>query len=251
MFGSKAEVLDRLRVQDEVFITLIETKVDKSNPKKKVNDDKTKASTGEMKQIHNSKVKHQGSTNRNLDHGKVDQECQSDSDEKLVEDEEIAHNLWHFSIVGYTSQHLQNAQMHLQTMIDKVRLDMLEQETTLNLILDAREGIDVRLQHCEDWWPNKFDQVVPRLAPSGIMNNPGSFRQERMHHTHLSSIRRSLALALEKIRHRKGYYDFVVRLGSLVLSSKHVPASKVGETFTKDKFNKQINLNIDLHVKKW
>lgn len=251
MFGSKAEVLDRLRVQDEVYITLIETKVNKSHGKKKYKDDQTQADTSEVEQIYDGKFERQRPINRELDHGKAVEGYQSDQDEMLVEDEEISHNLWHFSIVGYTSMQVQNAQTHLQTMIDKVRLDMLEHETTLNLILDAREGIDVRLQYCEAWWPNKSDQVVPRLAPSGIMNNPGSFRQECMHHTQLSSIRQSLELALEKIRHRKGYYDFMVRLGSLVLSSKQVPTSKVGETFTKDKFNKEINRNIDLHVKKW
>jgi len=158
---------------------------------------------------------------------------------------------WQLEILGYDSIDVDNAKEHLGTMIDTVRVDQSGVQDGLNIILDEREGIDVELQQAEQWWPNHVDRIVPHLLPSAIMYVPGSFREEGLHFTQLYSLQRSLKLALDNVRHRKGSYDFVVRLGCLALSSKHVSDNKAGMTFPKDSFLKQISGPIGMDVKKW
>jgi hypothetical protein len=158
---------------------------------------------------------------------------------------------WQIELVAFEVVNVEAAEEHIGTMIERVRMEATSLRHTLNMILDEREGINVELQQDEPWWPNHFDRIVPRLLSSPLMNDPGSFRQEGLHTTQLSLIQHHIKLALESIRHRKGSYDFVVRLGCLALSSKHVRDNRAGELFAKDKFFKEINTSVDLNVKKW
>jgi hypothetical protein len=158
---------------------------------------------------------------------------------------------WQIELAAYDVVNVEAAEEHIGTMIERVRIEAMGSRHTLNMVLDEREGIIVELQQDEPWWPNHFDRIVPRLLSSPIMNEPGSFRQEGLHTTQLSLIQHHIKLALESIRHRKGSYDFVVRLGCLALSSKHVRDDRVSERFAKDKFVKEINTSVDLEVKKW
>lgn len=188
MFGNKLEALDALRMQDKVFISLLQA-----------------TRTGQ----------------------------------------------WQVQIAGYEIIDVEVAKEHFGTMIKRVRADASSLQHTHSIIIDEREGINVELQQDEPWWPNHADRVVPRLLPSGLMDEPGSFRQEGLHFTQLSSVQNSIRLALDNVRHRKGSYDFVVRLGCLALSSKHVTDDKIGQTFTKKEFLKDVNGPIELDVKKW
>jgi len=158
---------------------------------------------------------------------------------------------WQLEILGYDSIDVDTAKEHLSTMIESVRAESLGVQEALNIILDEREGMDVELHRDDQWWPNHVDWIVPHLLPSAMMDEPGSFRQEGLHFKQLSSLQRAIKLALDKVRHKKGTYDFVVRLGCLALSSKDVRDDKVGMTFPKDSFLKQINGPIGMDVKKW
>lgn len=159
--------------------------------------------------------------------------------------------LWQLEVLSYNPERVEMAQGHLQALIDKIRAEKLGQQHPLNLILDYREGVDVELQRCEPWWPNISDKIVPHLVSSGIMDERGSYRAEGVDNTQLSKIQRSIRLALENVRRRRGAYDFQVRLGGLVLSSKQVKDDKIGKTFPTDKFLREVNGMIELDVKKW
>lgn len=158
---------------------------------------------------------------------------------------------WQIELVAYDIINVEAAEEHIRTLIEKVSMEAMGLRHTLNMVLDEREGMDVELQQDEPWWPNHFDRIVPRLLSSPMMNEPGRFRQEGLHSTQLSVFQHHIKLALEGIRHRKGSYDFVVRLGCLALSSEHVSDDRVGEVFAREKFIKEINTSVDLGVKKW
>jgi len=158
---------------------------------------------------------------------------------------------WQIEIAGHQSIEVALAKEHLHTLLDQVRIDASGIQDAYNVILDEREGIDVELQQDEPWWPNHNDRLVPRLLPSHMMDEPGSFRQEFVAEKHLTGIQNAVKQGLDGVRHKKGSYDFVVRLGCLALSSKNVSDEKLGETFSKDTFLKDINGPIALDVKKW
>jgi hypothetical protein len=161
---------------------------------------------------------------------------------------------WQLEILGYDAIDVEAAKGHLDTMIEVVRSDAYGVQDALNIILDEREGMDVELQKDKQWWPNHADNVVPRLLPHALMDQRrGSFRQEEIHYTQLTSLQQSIKLALDNVRHKKGAYDLEVRLGNLVLkSSKHVSVNRIGEKFPKDIFQKLIkNGPIELDVTKW
>jgi hypothetical protein len=158
---------------------------------------------------------------------------------------------WQIEIAGHDLVEVEVARDHLHTLLDQVRADTSGIQNAYNVILDEREGINVELQHGEEWWPNHADRVVPRLLPSYMMNEPGSFRQDGLSDACLSGIQAALKRGLDNVRHKKGFYDFAVRLGCLALSSKHVSDEKIGQTFTKDTFLKDINGPVGLDVKKW
>lgn len=163
----------------------------------------------------------------------------------------ILDGCWQLEIIGYDIADVDTAKDHLNTMIEKLRVDVFGVQHMLNMILDQREGMAVELQQDEAWWPNHADPVVPRLLPSPMMDEPGSFRQDGVDPTQLSLLRESIKLALDNIRHRKGAYDFVVRLGCVALSSKQVKGDELGKTFPTDKFLKQVNDSVEVEVKKW
>jgi hypothetical protein len=158
---------------------------------------------------------------------------------------------WQIKIVGYEISDVEVAREHLDTMIAQVCADVSGVQDAHTIILDEREGIEVELQQDEEWWPNHTDRVVPRLLASGMMDVSGSFRQEGLHRTQLSGVRTAIKHALNKVRGRKGVYDFVVRLGCLALNSQKVSDDRIGETFKKDTFMKEIHGSIGLDVKKW
>ncbi|KAL6708415.1 hypothetical protein ACN47E_002678 [Coniothyrium glycines] len=158
---------------------------------------------------------------------------------------------WQFEILGKGNQNLDAAENSLVTMLEKAQLNTLSAESTLNMILDDVEGLDVILEEAEDWWPNRADKIVPRLLPSGIMYESGSFRNDGLHDTQLSTIQNSFIQALEKVRHKKGAYDFAIRLGCVVLGSSKMPESQIGKTFRKEDFLRAINSRVDLMIRKW
>lgn len=159
--------------------------------------------------------------------------------------------LWQVEIMGFDINNVEVAVEHYQTMIKKVRADTLGLNSSLNIILDEGEGIEVAFEEAGNWWPNHTDRVVPRLLPSPMMYDPGNFRRDGLHFTQLSAIQRSIEQALEVVRHTRGSYDFAVRLGCLVLSSKKVSHDQIGKTRNKEEFSKAINSRVDIVVKKW
>ncbi|KAG9186830.1 hypothetical protein G6011_09938 [Alternaria panax] len=146
---------------------------------------------------------------------------------------------------------IEAAEAHLKTMIDKVKAEAMGLHNTLNMILDDQEGIEVQLEEADGWWPNLQDRVVPRLLPNLMMESPGSFRGDVMHFVQLSKIQRSVQLALDAVRHKKGAYDMTIRLGSLALNSRHVKENEIGKKYMKDVFLKSINGSVGLDIKKW
>ncbi|KAH8731184.1 hypothetical protein GQ44DRAFT_699494 [Phaeosphaeriaceae sp. PMI808] len=155
-------------------------------------------------------------------------------------------------IIGYDLVGVQIAKQHLITFIDRVREDASGTQETLHIILDEREGIQVELQLCQTWWPSDVDKVVPYLSPPLIeMDEPGSFRQQDLEDEQLFKIQVYMEDQLKHIRYKKGAYDFAVRLGCAVLSSKDVDTDRVGASFAKDKFLKEIHGKVGLEVKKW
>jgi hypothetical protein len=84
-----------------------------------------------------------------------------------------------------------------------------------------------------------------------MMDSPGRFRGAFMHSKQLSKIQRSVQLALDAVRHKKGAYDMTIRLGSLALNSRHIRENEIGKKYSKDVFLKSINGSVGLEVKKW
>lgn len=158
---------------------------------------------------------------------------------------------WQIEIVGHHPINVEDAEDRLRTMIDRVRADASGIQLTHNIILDEREGMIVELMQDEPWWPSHDHPIVPHLLSSAMMDDPGEYRREGLHFNQLALLKNYLELALENVRYRKGSYDFVVRLGCIALSSKHVEADKVGQTFPRDTFLKDIDSSIELDVKKW
>jgi hypothetical protein len=158
---------------------------------------------------------------------------------------------WQIEIAGYEVADVEAAREHLDTMIVQVGADVSGIQDAHTIILDEREGIEVELQQDEEWWPNHTDRVVPRLLASGMMDEPGCFRQEGLHVTQLCNLRAAIKQALDNVRGKKGVYDFAVRLGSLALNSQKVSDDRVGETFKKETFLKEVHGSIGLDVKKW
>jgi len=143
------------------------------------------------------------------------------------------------------------AEVRYKTMVERIRIEKCGLQQAKNVVLDEREGIDVILLRAEDWWPNHNDYVVPRLLPSGIMDEPGSFRKDDVHDIQLVEIRDAIRRALETASYKKGAYDFVVRLGCVALDSGRMGQESVGKKHGKEKFAKSINGKVDLRPKRW
>lgn len=145
----------------------------------------------------------------------------------------------------------ETAEVRYKTMVEKIRIDKCGFQQATNVVLDEREGIDVMLVQAGDWWPNYHDSVVPRLLPSGMMDEPGLFREDGVDDIQLVEIRNAIRRALEAASYKKGSYDFVVRLGCIALDSGKMGRDQVGKKHGKEKFVKSINSKVDLRPKKW
>ncbi|KAF1915204.1 hypothetical protein BDU57DRAFT_265645 [Ampelomyces quisqualis] len=157
---------------------------------------------------------------------------------------------WHVEIAGDDIHQVDEAKEHFMILIAKMHADNFGVQHAYNLILDRLEGLTVELQEGGDLGPNNTNRVVvPRLLPHPMMNDPGDFRQQNLHATQLSGLYHAIRTALENVRHRAGTFDFVVRLGSLALSG--VAQDKIGKTYPKESFQKDIEGTVKLSVKKW
>jgi hypothetical protein len=157
---------------------------------------------------------------------------------------------WQVEIAGDDIQQVVEAREHFMTLLAKMYADTFGVQDAFNLILDRLEGLEVELYEGADLGPYNTDAVVvPRLLPHPMMNDPGVYRQQDLHNTQLSELKLALKTSLEDVRHRSGTYDFVVRLGSLALSG--VTEDKIGETYSKEAFLKDIEGTVTLNVKKW
>ncbi|KAF2631906.1 hypothetical protein BU25DRAFT_454288 [Macroventuria anomochaeta] len=154
-------------------------------------------------------------------------------------------------ISGFDIINVEAAEGHYKTMVERIRTEKCSLQQATNMVLDEREGIDVVLLRAESWWPNRFDTVIPRLLPSPIMDQPGSFQEDGLHDTQLVEIRDPIKRALEAVSYERGSYDFVVRLGCIALDSKKIGEDQVGKKHGKEKFIKSINGKVDLACKKW
>lgn len=161
---------------------------------------------------------------------------------------------WKIVILGHGQSHVELAKEHLEAHLTQVRAETSGINYGCNVFLDRAEGNHVELQQNEEWWPNQVDRVVPRLLPGpSIMDEPGTFRRspEGLSAVHLSLAQSAIKLALDKVRGRKGSYDFAVRLGCIALKAKHVSEDKIGQTFKRDVFVRDIETKVELDVKKW
>jgi hypothetical protein len=130
-----------------------------------------------------------------------------------------------FEILGLEARHVETAQQHYINMVQKAQMKQFGATHPIHIILDETEGIDIQLEAAEDWWPNrKTHRIVPRLIPSPMMNEPGSFRADGLHCTQLSVIQHNIQLALEAIRYEKAHFEFCIRFGCLAL--RYHPKSK-------------------------
>lgn len=160
---------------------------------------------------------------------------------------------WQITIAGHGQSHVELAKKHLEAHLDQVRAEVSGMSYACNVILDQDEGDHVELQQNEGWWPNHADRVVPRLlpSPSALVDKPGTFRHRELMPVHLSLVQTAVKLALDKVRGRKGSYDFVVRLGFIALKATHVGQDKIGKTFLKRVFVTDIERKVELDIKKW
>jgi hypothetical protein len=59
--------------------------------------------------------------------------------------------------------HIEAAEAHLKTMIEKVKADAMGLQHTLNMILDDQEGLEVELEEADAWWPNLYVNCTCQL----------------------------------------------------------------------------------------
>jgi hypothetical protein len=161
------------------------------------------------------------------------------------------HDKWQIEIAGHDIADVEAAKEHFDALLDQVRADHCGVQHAHNVILGEREDMLVKLQKTEEWWPSHDDRVVPRLLPSGMKNEPGRFRKEAIDSKQLSETYAAIESSLDRIRSKKGVYDFAVRLGGIALKSQHVLEEKIGQVYTKKTFLKDVNGRIGLDVKKW
>ncbi|XP_014555428.1 hypothetical protein COCVIDRAFT_38785 [Bipolaris victoriae FI3] len=185
-FGNKLEVLDVLRIRNEVFITL-------------------------------------------LGNGSGD---------------------WQMKIQSHDAANLEVAVEEVKNMIDKVKTEEMGLCPT-NIILDDQEGMEIVFKQADTWWPQIVNRTSPRFLPSDMMEPPGSFRRQTHHLLELPTIQRSFQLALEAVRHRRGAYDLVIRLGCLSVRDDDIKNKQVEVEYSKGKFLRSINGYLALGVERW
>lgn len=154
-------------------------------------------------------------------------------------------------ILGFDIVNVEAAESRYKTMVERVRIDKCSLQQAKNMIMDEREGINIILLRADSWWPTCPEVVVPRLLPSPMMDQPGNFREDRLHDTQLEDIQAHIELALASISYKKGFYDFVVRFGCIALDSKKIGEDQIGKKHHKEKFIKAINGTVDLVFKRW
>lgn len=159
--------------------------------------------------------------------------------------------LWQIKISASVDNNINNAKSRLQIMIQKTRADFYNVRPVLNILLDEREGIDIVLREPELWWPDRNGTIIPHLLHHPMMGIPGDYRPDGMYFSDLLKIQGTIKLALENVQHKKGAYDFVVRLGCLALDSKNVGNNVTQKKFRKEQFLKDVNDRVGLDVKKW
>jgi hypothetical protein len=154
-------------------------------------------------------------------------------------------------ISGFDILNCEAAEVHYKTMVERIRTEKCGFQQATNIVLDEREGIDVTLLQAEAWWPNRNDSVLPRLLPSPMMDEPGSFREDGVDDSQLIQIRDAIRRALEIASYKKGSYDFAVRLGCIALDSQKMGQDHIGKKHGKEKFVKSINGKVDLKPTRW
>ncbi|KAJ4296553.1 hypothetical protein N0V90_006598 [Kalmusia sp. IMI 367209] len=156
-----------------------------------------------------------------------------------------------FEIRGATMTHVDLAEQHLLTAIEKSRIKLFNPTYQLCMMLDEREGIEVLFEKADTWWPNSTSHcIAPRLLPCGIMDEPGEFRQDILHPKHQGIIQRDFRRALDTIRYEKGYYDLSIRFGCLALRMPN-PNKLLGTKHKKEEFLRTINSLTECVVKDW
>jgi hypothetical protein len=157
-------------------------------------------------------------------------------------------------IFGADKERVEKAEQRINNMVQ--RWQGIGGPLPVNMILDESEGIDVKIEAGDEWWPFPTDRwLVPRLITSPMMNLPGDFRNDGLdglHPTQLSTIQHAIQRALRRIRIEKAHYNFCVRFGCLtLLRSKRMTAAEVGKTYSKNTFLSSINSNVECEITRW
>ncbi|KAF2002946.1 hypothetical protein P154DRAFT_487968 [Amniculicola lignicola CBS 123094] len=161
--------------------------------------------------------------------------------------------LWQVELQGYELARIDAAEMRYVNLIQKVYQKSIsgDDNAITNIILDETEGLQVALTVADDWWPSRVIKVVPRLIYSPVMNEPGSFRKDGLHHAQIRVIREAIRRSLEKVRFEKGSYEFSIRFGCLAL--KGLPEEEMGKAYPLTSFRKATDSGsaVECHVTKW
>ncbi|EMD91375.1 hypothetical protein COCC4DRAFT_57592 [Bipolaris maydis ATCC 48331] len=157
---------------------------------------------------------------------------------------------WQLKIQSHDAANLEVAVEETKNMIEKIKTEEMGLCST-NMILDDKEGMEVVFRQPDTWWPKIENRTSPRFLPSDMMDPPGSFRGQTLRLLELQTIQCSFQLALEAVRHRKGAYDLVVRLGCLSVRSDEIKNEKVEVKYSKATFLRSINGHLPLGVERW
>lgn len=156
---------------------------------------------------------------------------------------------WQVEISGYHMDNVLAGEQNYRNVVQKIHTQKFLGHDPVNIILDETEGIDITLEQADDWWPRKAFSIVPRLLPTPMTDDPGTFRREPLHYTKLETIQRQVQRSLEAIRFEKGSYDFAIRYGCLAVGN--LPISEIGNNYSMASFTKGINTTRRCHVMKW
>ncbi|KAF2869854.1 hypothetical protein BDV95DRAFT_497090 [Massariosphaeria phaeospora] len=154
-------------------------------------------------------------------------------------------------IQGYKAEHVDAAEAHYRTLVQRVQIKKFGSKEKINIVLDVAEGLHIVLEAAPSWWPTRTHRIVPFLPHFALMNEPGSFREDPIDWRQLNVIQHVLGVALNTVRYERGYYDLTIRYGCFALSSDDMPDSEIGKTYDKSEFQKGIDGRVDSEVKKW
>jgi hypothetical protein len=156
---------------------------------------------------------------------------------------------WSVEISGFHMDDVQTGEQYYRNVLQKVITQKFLGHEKVNMILDENEGIEVLIEQAEDWWPRKAFMMKPRLLPTPMSDESGTFRSQGLHFTQLATAQHHIQRSLEAIRYEKGAYDFAIRYGCLALSN--FPVDEIGKKYSLTSFTKGINTTIGCHVMKW